>query len=169
VVVRDVTADDHAAVLALNNGAVPHVNELTEVSFAWLATHADYFRLAEDESGIIGFVLAVRSGVEYWSENYGWFSRRLEAFLYLDRAVVDARAQRQGVGRALYDDIALFAAGRWPRIVLEVNLRPPNPASITFHERMGYQQVGIREYDEGAKAVVMMGKPTSGSSSSPRA
>ena len=162
-------ADDHAAVLALNNGAVPHVNELTGESFAWLATHADYFRLAEDESGIAGFVLALRSGIDYWSENYAWFSRRFEDFLYLDRAVVATRAQRRGVGRALYDDIAAFAAGRWPRIVLEVNLLPPNPVSIAFHERMGYRRVGVREYEDGAKAVVMMERTIAGLSSFPRA
>jgi predicted GNAT superfamily acetyltransferase len=169
VVVRDVTAGDHAAVLALNNGAVPHVNELTEESFAWLAAHADYFRLAEDESGIAGFVLALRSGIEYWSENYAWFSQRFGDFLYLDRAVVATRAHRRGVGRALYTDIATFAERRWTRIVLEVNLRPPNPVSITFHERMGYRRVGVREYDERTKAVVMMERAIAGPSSSARA
>lgn len=168
MVVRNVKADDHEAVLALNNGAVPHVNALNDESFAWLAERADYFRLAEDESGITGFVLALRSGSEYWSENYLWFSQRFETFLYLDRAVVAPRAHRQGVGKALYDDIAAFAGGRWPRVVLEVNLRPPNPVSIAFHERMGYRQAGIREYDEKAKAVVMMERATSGASSSPR-
>ena len=172
MVVRDVTAGDHAAVLSLNNEAVPHVNALPAEQFDWLAAHADYFRLVEDESGIAGFVLALRSGIDYWSENYAWFGRRLAAFLYLDRAVVAAHAQRRGVGRALYGDIAAFAAGRWPQIALEVNLRPPNPVSIAFHERMGYRRVGIREYernDAPAGAVVMMERPIAGFSASPRA
>jgi predicted GNAT superfamily acetyltransferase len=79
---------------------------------------------------------------------------------------VASRAHRQGVGRALYHDIATFAGGRWPRIVLEVNLRPPNPVSIAFHERMGYRHAGVREYDEGTKAVVMMERVIAGPSSS---
>jgi predicted GNAT superfamily acetyltransferase len=169
VVVRDVMAGDHATVIALNDAAVPHVNALDEAAFAWLASHADYFRLAEDESGIAGFVLALRSGLAYWSENYAWFSGQFDDFLYLDRAVVGAHARRRGVGRMLYDDIAAHAAGRWPRIALEVNLRPPNPVSVAFHERMGYQRVGVREYDSGAKAVVMMARTTAASSGTPRA
>ncbi|MEX2180660.1 MAG: hypothetical protein WD771_01335, partial [Gemmatimonadaceae bacterium] len=60
-----------------------------------------------------------------------------------------------GVGRALYDDVHATAAGRWLRITLEVNLRPPYPTSIAFHEAMGYRPVGVREYNEGRNAVQM--------------
>ena len=151
---RDAVARDHPAVLALNNGAVPHVNALDETAFAWLASHATYFRVAEDGDGIAGFVMMIENGTEYWSGNYAWFGARYDRFLYLDRVVVAQRAQRLGVGRALYDDVLTFAAGRWPRITLEVNLRPPNPVSVAFHERMGFREVGTREYDDNA--VLMM-------------
>jgi uncharacterized protein len=154
-VVRDATVADHSAVLAMNNGATPHVNALTEEEFAWLTDHAAYFRVREDDDGIAGFVLCVPSGLDYWSDNYKWFSARYPAFLYLDRVVVAERAQRAGVGRALYDDLHRTARGRWPRITLEVNLRPPNPGSLAFHGAMGYAAVGVREYEEGRKAVRM--------------
>jgi hypothetical protein len=167
--VRDAIASDHAAVLALNNGATPHVNELSTTAFDWIVSHADYFRVAEDDAGLAGFVLAMRSGLEYWSLNYRWFTERGGEFLYLDRIVVAERARNAGVGRALYDDIGRFAAGRWPCITLEVNLRPPNPGSLAFHERVGFKQVGIREEDGGAKAVALMERATSFSSpASPR-
>ena len=152
--VRDAIARDHPAVLALNNGAVPHVNALDDTAFAWLTEHVTYFRVAEDSDGIAGFVMMIEKGTEYWSANYAWFGSRYDAFLYLDRVVVAPRAQRSGVGRALYDDVLAFARGRWPCITLEVNLRPPNPVSVAFHERMGFLEVGRREYDEGA--VLMM-------------
>jgi predicted GNAT superfamily acetyltransferase len=147
---------DHAAVLALNNGAVPHVNALDEERLARLAGYAAYFRVAEDETdgaGVAGFVLCVPPGTAYWSDNYAWFTARHgaapEAFLYLDRVVVAPRVVRGGVGRALYTDLYTFAAARWPRIALEVNLRPPNPGSVEFHRRMGFREVGVREYDGG--------------------
>lgn len=157
--VRDATAADHAAARALNNSEVPHVNALDETEFAWIAANAGYFRVAEDAEGLIGVVMCVPSGLDYWSDNYKWFTARFDRFLYLDRVVVAARARRIGAGRALYDDLAAFAAGKWPRITLEVNERPPNPVSLAFHERMGYTRVGIREYEEGKKAVVMMERP----------
>jgi predicted GNAT superfamily acetyltransferase len=155
--VRDAVAHDHPAVLRLNNDAVPHVNALDETSLTWLAEHTRYFRVAEDGDGIAGFVLMLESGTEYWSANYAWFTSRYDAFLYLDRVIVAPRAQRSGVGRLLYDDVTAFARGQWPRITLEVNLRPPNPVSVAFHQRMGFRQVGTREYEEGA--VLMMERP----------
>ncbi len=164
LVVRDAAERDHMAVLTMNNAATPHVNELTENTLAWIISHADYFRVAEDDAGIAGFVLAMRSGLDYWSLNYRWFSERGSDFLYLDRIVVAARARKSGVGRALYDDIYRFATGRWPRITLEVNLRPPNPGSLAFHERMGFSQAGIREEDGGTKAVSLMERATSATS-----
>ncbi len=167
LLIRDAVPEDHGVVLAMNNAAVPHVNALSEVEFAWLAGRAEYFRVAEtrdDPAGISGFVLALGSGLDYWSDNYRWFGARRERFLYLDRVVVVERARRSGVGRALYADIAAFARGTWPTIALEVNLRPPNPTSIAFHEAMGYLRVGVREYDEKEHAVVMLERPTGPSS-----
>jgi predicted GNAT superfamily acetyltransferase len=156
-VIRDAVVADHPVVLALNNGATPHVNALNEEEFAWLANRARHFRVLEDAGGIAGFVLCLPSGLDYWSENYRWFTRRFAEFLYLDRVVVAERSRRLGVGRALYDDMhaTVSLAADWLRITLEVNLRPPNPVSVAFHERMGYRPIGVREYEEGKKIVQM--------------
>ena len=133
---------------------MPHVNPLDDTAFAWLAEHAMYFRVAEDGDGIAGFVMMLENGTAYWGANYAWFATRYDTFLYLDRVVVAPRAQRSGIGRLLYDDVIAFARGRWPRITLEVHLRPPNPISVAFHQRMGFGEVGTQEYDDNA--VVMM-------------
>jgi len=169
LLVRDAVEADHAAVLALNNGATPHVNELSADAFGWIVSRADYFRVAVDDTGILGFVIALRPGHDYWSLNYQWFTQRGGEFLYLDRIVVADRARGMGVGRALYDDIDRFASGKWPRITLEVNLLPPNPGSLAFHERLGFRRVGVREEDGGTKAVALMERstPEATSTSSP--
>lgn len=158
VTVRDATAADIAAVLALNNANTPHVNALTTEEFSWLQSHAAYFRVAEDAQGVAGFVLCLAAGLDYWSENYKWFAARYSEFLYLDRVIVAEHARRLGVGRALYADLHAVAAGRWPRVVLEVNLRPANPGSIAFHLALGYVAVGVREYDDGLYAVQMFAR-----------
>ena len=153
--VREATAADHAAVLALNNAHVPHVNALTETEFGELVALTAHFTVAEDPDGLLGFVLCVPAGRAYWSDNYRWFAARYDDFLYLDRVVVAPRARRRGVGRALYQDLHTRARERWPRVALEVNLRPPNPDSVAFHEAMGYAPVGVREYEGDTKAVQM--------------
>ena len=155
LLVRDATDADHAIVLAMNNAATPNVNALEETAWAWLVAHAAYYRVAEDAAGLAGFILCVPSGLPYWSENYKWFTARYADFLYLDRVVVAERARNRGVGTALYADLHATVAGRWPRVTLEVNLRPPNPGSQRFHERLGYQAVGVRESEGGAYAVQM--------------
>ncbi len=155
VTLRPGTAADAAAVLALNNASVPHVNALSADTLAQIVAMSALYTVAEDAEGILGFVLCVASGRAYWSENYRWFGERYDRFLYLDRVAVHPRAQRRGVGRAIYAAVDAAARGRWPRIALEVNLRPPNPVSVAFHGTMGYMPVGVREYGDGTNAVQM--------------
>jgi predicted GNAT superfamily acetyltransferase len=156
--VRTASAADHSAALALNNAHTPHVNALSETEFAWIAGHCGHFAVADDAAGLVALVMCLPSGLDYWSQNYAWFTARYREFLYLDRVVVAPRARRSGIGRALYDHMHATVAGRWPRITLEVNLEPPNPISIAFHEAMGYRAVGVREYEDGAKAVQMFAR-----------
>ncbi|MCC7194399.1 MAG: GNAT family N-acetyltransferase [Gemmatimonadaceae bacterium] len=151
--IRSATPDDDAALRALNNAAVPHVNVLDEEQFAWIRGNADFAVLALRDGRVDGFALALRNGTPYWSGNYAWFGERYDSFLYLDRIVVAPRAKRAGVGRALYAAMFAFARGRWARIALEVNVRPPNPDSIAFHEAMGFVRVGARSYDGGEVAM----------------
>lgn len=152
---RPGTAADAAAVLALNNASVPHVNALDADALAQIVAMSAHYTVAEDAEGILGFVLCIPAGRRYWSDNYRWFGERYDDFLYLDRVAVAARAQRRGVGRALYEEMHAVMRGRWPRIALEVNLRPPNPGSVAFHEALAYAAVGVREYADGANAVQM--------------
>ena len=151
--VRDAVAADHEAVLAMNNAAVPNVNALAAHEFEWLVTRAAYFRVCVDAEEVVGFVLCLPAGIDYWSENYKWFAARYGSFLYLDRVVVAERVRGQGVGAMLYADLHAFAAGRWGCVTLEVNLLPPNPGSVRFHGRLGYERVGMREYGGNAVAL----------------
>jgi hypothetical protein len=157
---RDYRPADFDAVWALNQANDPAVNALPRDRFAWIVARAWYHRVTEDARGITGFLLVLPPGVrDYWSENYGWFSARYDAFAYVDRIAVEARARGAGVGSALYDDLAATASGTWPCILCEVNLDPPNPVSLAFHQRHGFTEVGRQQTEGGTKTVVMLRRP----------
>lgn len=147
VVIRDATLADVADILRINNAAVPAMNMLDEAGVEWLVRNAAYARVVIPQDGAAGFLIGLPPGVDYDSDNYRWFSARYHEFLYIDRIAIDEKARSQRLGSALYDDIATFARGRWPRIVAEVNLDPPNPRSEAFHARHGFVRVGELERD----------------------
>jgi uncharacterized protein len=143
--------------LALNNAAAPAVNPLASEALGALIGWSDACLVAEVGGAPAGFVLAVPGpGLPYESLNYRWFSARYERFQYVDRAVVDPAIRSRGLGGALYAELGRRASGAYPRICAEVNLRPPNPRSLAFHERMGFRPVGEQDTEGGAKRVVLL-------------
>jgi predicted GNAT superfamily acetyltransferase len=105
---------------------------------------------------VAGFVLVFGSGTDYDSENYRWFSRRYpDGFHYLDRIVLDERFRRRGLGRRVYGAVEADAAAHG-RLVLEVNLEPPNDPSLAFHRARGFVEVG--RLANGGKVVALMEK-----------
>ncbi len=143
---------------ALNNAAVPNVNELDEETLFGLAEMAAFARVAVSDDGVLGMLLAFGPGASYGSLNYRWFDDRYDTFLYVDRVVVSESARGSGIGKRLYADLALFAESRSDCIACEVNEIPPNPGSMRFHEALGFRIVGRQETEGGAKAVALMMK-----------
>lgn len=93
------------------------------------------------------------------SENYRWFGQRYgDRFVYLDRIVIDDRYRRRGLASAVYDVVERDAEGAG-RLVLEVNLDPPNDASLAFHRARGYEEVGTR--GEPGHRVVLLARTVS--------
>lgn len=104
------------------------------------------------------FVLAFAAGDAYASDNFRWFERWHAGFLYVDRIVVDASHRRRGVARAAYAELAAAARGRFAALVCEVNLAPPNPGSLTFHQACGFRSLCARDNRHSAKRVLMLRK-----------
>lgn len=161
-VIRAVTSADLGTLRSLNDAAVPAVNRIGLAEFDWFRVHAPYFRLAVDGNAIRAFLIALTPGLGYASPNYQWFEARGDRFVYVDRIVVAPEAQGSGLGRLLYDDLATFAAPFAECLTCEVNVRPPNPGSMAFHERMGFREVGRQSIDGGAKEVALLEKPLAG-------
>jgi len=156
--ISDVTEFDLADVLALNEASVPHVSSMDMESTSWFAANAYYFRVARIEKQFAGFLIGLRPGIDYNSENYRWFCDNYSDFAYIDRVAVAESARRQGVASRLYDDFANSLRGEVDVMTCEVNLRPPNESSMHYHELHGFRQVASQETEGGKKEVAMMEK-----------
>ena len=151
---------DYAAILTLNDDAVPHVNSIPESKLAHLHQQSLYLGVAwSDAQQVAGFLLALSETAAYDSENFGYFRRRYARFAYVDRIVVAESARGTGVGAALYADLALHLPEDCPWLTCEVNLRPLNTASLTFHRKLGFAPVGEQDTGGGAKRVCLLAKP----------
>jgi len=153
-VIRPAGLADFPEILALNEEWMQATSRLDERALADLHGQAVYHRVVELDGRVVGFLLAIGPGQPYQSPNYTWFAARYDEFLYIDRVVVAGDHQRSGVGGALYDDAAAFAAaGGFRRLVCEVNIEPPNPGSDALHAGRGFVEVGTQWVADGTKRV----------------
>jgi predicted GNAT superfamily acetyltransferase len=148
--IRNAATADCAAILAINEAGQPGVTPFEPGEVERCIARATYFRVAEDDGQVIGYLLAFGAGFPSIGDEYAWFSARHPKFLYVDQIAVAASAWRGGVGSALYADLTREAAARGiPRLTCEVNLRPANPRSRAFHRARGFAEVGQLEVSDG--------------------
>ncbi|MFN8017412.1 MAG: GNAT family N-acetyltransferase [Acidimicrobiales bacterium] len=155
--IRPLASDDAPDVLALNDEVVHKLAPMGADEYAWFLRSSIGAWAAEVDGAFAGFVLLLGPGLAYDSANYRWFSERYGSFVYLDRVAVSAAHRRAGVGRAIYAAVEALAQQRGEPVLLEVNGRPRNDASLAFHATLGYQEVGTLEHP-GDKLVTMLAK-----------
>src|SRR5262245_25389759 len=128
VAIRDAAAGDEEFILALNAACTPAVADMSLEDYRDIAGWAHRVLLAELDGKPCGFLILIRPGSAYPSDNYAWFEAKFEHHLYVDRIAVSGFARGRGAGRALYEE-AIRMAGRLgeQRITAEVNEEPPNP------------------------------------------
>jgi predicted GNAT superfamily acetyltransferase len=136
------TDDDVPVVLRLNADHVELLSPLDGDRLDRLRGWASRADVIECDGQTAGFVLVFGPGTDYDSENYRWFGERFgDRFDYLDRIVIDDRFRRRGLASAVYDAVEAAAAPR-ERLVLEVNVAPPNEPSLAVHRGRGFVEVG---------------------------
>jgi len=160
--VRLLAPTDLDRVLALNESGVPGVGAINAPRLAHLVDQSSIALVATTDEPphemVAGFCLVLGPDADYDSVNYRWFCDRYDDFVYLDRVAIAPEFQGRGLGRALYEEVERWADAAW--FVLEVNLRPRNDASLAFHDRLGFGEVGQQETDYGT-LVSLMAKPLS--------
>jgi predicted GNAT superfamily acetyltransferase len=156
MLIEDVSQNDLAEILALNESEVPHVGRVDIERMHWFAENATYFRVARVDQQLGAFLIGLRPGTRYQSVNYRWFCDRYDDFAYVDRVAVAAAGRRLGLASSLYDDFAAAMPATVTVMTCEVNLLPPNEGSMTFHTRLGFREVGTLSSDDGSKKVALL-------------
>jgi predicted GNAT superfamily acetyltransferase len=162
--VRALRHEDLDRVLEINRANTPEVGSLGSARLAFIYDESAIRLGVTVDERLIGFALVLAPGSSYDSVNYQWFKTDYSESWYLDRVAISAAHRRQGLGARLYGHIVeALAATRVRSLGLEVNIDPPNPGSLAFHERLGFEVVGQQTTDYGA-VVAMMLRPVSGES-----
>ena len=157
IVVRDVREHELDSVLALNNAAGPAILPLDAARLRRFFDHAEYFRIAERDGTMAGFLIGLASTAEHDSSNFRWFHERYPDFFYIDRIVVASRRRGGGVGRALYADAQSYSELRYPQMACEVFLEGANDPVLLFHGSFGFREVGQHVMPgSGIRAAMLM-------------
>ena len=136
-VISNLSTQSSDALNALNNAFAQETSFLDESNWTRLTGMARFAFATPD-----AFIIAFDQDADYDSPNFLWFRDRFERFVYIDRVVVAAAAHGRGLGRKLYEKLFGDAkAAGYPCIVAEVNTNPPNPGSLSFHDKMGFEAV----------------------------
>ncbi len=156
IVVRDVREHELDSVLALNNAAGPLILPLEAAKLRQFYDTAEYFRVAERDGNLAGFLVGFGSSAAHDSANFRWFGERYRQFLYIDRIVVASRRRGGGVGRAFYADVQSYAELRYPHLACEVFLEDGNDPALLFHGSFGFLEVGQNMQGNNVRAAMLM-------------
>jgi predicted GNAT superfamily acetyltransferase len=162
VLIRDAVKSDEEFILALNAASTPAVAEMDAEDYRDIAGWAHRVLVAELDGKPCGFLILIRPGTAYPSDNYGWFEAKFDNHLYIDRIAISDAAKGRGVGRAFYDEATRIAAKNGDqRLTCEVNVEPPNPQSMAFHQRVGFRHLHTRPSGDSKpqKIVAMLERP----------
>lgn len=154
---RKVTVDDYDTILKLNEELVDFLAPMDENLLGILHEQSELLQVIEENGKVIAFIIVIREGKDYDSENYFYFSQYYPQFLYVDRVVVDTGYHHCGYGKMLYNGV--FAHARHtnvPVVTAEVNLQPPNLVSLDFHKKTGFIEVGTQWVGGGKKEVSLL-------------
>ena len=152
---RELSRADWPQVLALNLASEHHLSALDGTRLQHILSLAHRSLVVEAGGEVVAFAIAMAPAAPYDSRNYRWFAAHLERFLYLDRIAVAGSFRRRGIATQIYDAMEL-TAGSLGRMVCDVNVEPPNDASLAFHAARGYREIARLEHPE--KLVALLSK-----------
>lgn len=153
-VIRKAGISDYNRILELNEESVHFLSPMDLNKLEKLAQESDLFLVAEVDGQVEAFILGFLKSKAYDSVNYLWFCERYNRFLYVDRVVVSVKCHGRGLGRLLYE--AVFNQAKVmevERVAAEIDIVPPNPVSLKFHEKFGFSEVGKESVYNGQKVV----------------
>ena len=142
----------------INQENIPEVGDLSELEdFRARVNWSENIFVYKWEDIIKAFVLCMREGQPYNSPNYQYISSHFEKFLYVDRIAVQEKFRRKGLAEKIYSTVIDKGKENNLDILCEVNTRPSNKPSMTFHEKMGFEEIGTNDFEKNS--VVYLRRP----------
>ena len=144
ITLKRIEAADYPFVLGLNQENLDFLTPMARDKLAWFSQNAAIFDIAFVDDKPAAFIIALREGLQdYDWKAYTWFAHEYERFLYIDSIVVDKSFRSMGVARYLYQRAFDYAnESNAERLAAAITLEPCNEASLRFHERQGFTEVG---------------------------
>ena len=155
LVIREASEHELDSILALNNAAGPGILPVDLARVRMLFDNAGYFRVAEIDGVIGGFLIALTPDADYDSLNFRWFRERYREFVYIDRIVIARPYRGLGLGRVFYADVQSFSEVRSPLLTCEVFLDPRDDVSVLFHGTYGFREVGQQVLPTGHRVSLL--------------
>ena len=153
-VIRNHTERDVERILELNESLVHFLSPLDREKLHHLIDQSEMMKVVEVNGRVEAFVLTFSEGKDYDSVNYLWFANKYDRFLYVDRIVVDETMHGKGIGKQLYQFVFDYAKDKgFSRVTAEIDIEPPNPGSLIFHKKFGFEEVGRQSVAGGKKIV----------------
>ncbi|MGL4485407.1 MAG: GNAT family N-acetyltransferase [Anaerovoracaceae bacterium] len=154
MIIRDAEKKDFEAILELNESLVHFLSPMDMKELLHFDDIAAMHKVVEVEGEVVAFLIVIREGKDYSSENYKYFCRNYPEFLYVDRVVVSEKAQGLQLGTKLYEEIIKFSEDTGVKIITaEIYSVPPNEVSLNFHKKFGFKEVGTQPGPDGKKIV----------------
>ncbi|MDP6200061.1 MAG: GNAT family N-acetyltransferase [Candidatus Poseidonia sp.] len=151
---RSLSREDLHSMWVINEQGLPGTGQVSQEALADLLELAVLSLGTFQHGMLVGFVICLPPGTSYGSLNYAWFNNKLDAFVYVDRIAVAEEHRNQGVGRMLYEQVISSSEANGVPVAAEVNSKPPNPGSMRFHHRFGFEEIGVLHHAE--KSVTML-------------
>jgi len=158
ILIRDVFEHELDAILAMNNAAGSGILPMNQAQMRHFWRNADYFRVAESDDCLVGFLIAMTRDADYESSNFRWFKERYDAFVYVDRIVIAKGQRSAGIGRLFYADVQSFAEVRAPALVAEVFMEESTHPALLFHGSFGFHEVGQHQLPDSPLRAAMLYK-----------
>ena len=147
---RPYSENDLDAVLELNEASVEVLSPLDADRLRLLISLSEMSLVAEIDNNVAGFMLVFAEASDYDGESYGWFDQNYDNFLYVDRIIIAAAARGQGLASIFYQQLIDDARKLQKNCLLaEIDIEPPNHASLKFHQRFGFVEVDRLTYAKG--------------------
>ena len=146
---------DFPFILQVNEENVEVLSPMDEKKLEYFQDCAELLYMALVDGTPAAFLIALREGIDsYGSENYRWFSKNYDNFLYIDRIVIDEPFRRIGLGKTLYELVFDHAKKTGVGFVTaEIDTEPYNEVSLGFHKAMGFREVGVQTIRGGTIKV----------------